>query len=700
MAKRTRSAKDDKEKRAKARHEEDAKLNVNWSSLKGFEEGKDEDFQNLTSSSEEEDGSENEMEDYELKPRTFKSDENKEDFERLPIKSADGQVHRVLTKDPSLEKKQKQNESEEEEEEEDKDEGDYDSDSDEEVTDDESVPKLSEKEEIILSQETIATAAELITEDPEENIGKLREIIAILETSERYKVKQITILALVPIFKSIIPGYRIRPLTETEKTAKTSKEVRRLRNFEEGLVSNYKKYIEILATLSKKGRSPRGPQGENSPTYILGSTAIRASCELILAVPHFNFRADLIEILVDKISSRKGVDRPFAQVIKTIHEVFKADDEGHVSNEVIRLIAKMIKARKYRVHQAIIETFLYLRLLTELNVKASMERVEKVSDEPKIKKKDRVHLSKRERKIRKENKAIEEEMRKAEASVSAEERERIQGETLKIVFVVYFNILKERSSDLMPVTLEGLAKFAHLMNAEFFGDLLEVLRELILERQTWDISGELKFKESATREALLCIVTAFALLSGQSSAGESMNLDLTFFINHFYSSLYSIGLNPDLEYSYKTLRLDDPLQKVRQDKEGEYLPKRVDISTEMEMVVEAFDFIFFKHRAANNFRAEAFSKRLMISAMHMPEKSTLAALKTLGKMTRRYNVLAGLYSTEDRLTNGVFRMDVDEPEHSNPEASTLWETVLLEKHYCPKIAKAAALVPKVSLQRH
>jgi hypothetical protein len=62
-------------------------------------------------------------------------------------------------------------------------------------------------------------------------------------------------------------------------------------------------------------------------------------------------------------------------------------------------------------------------------------------------------------------------------------------------------------------------RYAHLINLDFFGDLLVALRELITaaleeeeESKTENIS-----KRNATREALLCVITAFALLSGQGN---------------------------------------------------------------------------------------------------------------------------------------------------------------------------------------
>ena len=53
-------------------------------------------------------------------------------------------------------------------------------------------------------------------------------------------------------------------------------------------------------------------------------------------------------------------------------------------------------------------------------------------------------------------------------------------EIVQIVFATYFRILKRASQSLMlPSVLEGLAKFAHLINVEFFDDLIHVLHNLV-----------------------------------------------------------------------------------------------------------------------------------------------------------------------------------------------------------------------------
>ena len=53
-------------------------------------------------------------------------------------------------------------------------------------------------------------------------------------------------LSQLAVFKDIIPGYRIRPLTDKEKAEKVSQIVQRARDFEQGLVSVYQSYLRTL----------------------------------------------------------------------------------------------------------------------------------------------------------------------------------------------------------------------------------------------------------------------------------------------------------------------------------------------------------------------------------------------------------------------------------------------------------------------
>ena len=48
------------------------------------------------------------------------------------------------------------------------------------------------------------------------------------------------------VFRDIIPGYRIRPLSDKEKAEKVSQIVQRTRDFEQGLVGIYQLYLRTL----------------------------------------------------------------------------------------------------------------------------------------------------------------------------------------------------------------------------------------------------------------------------------------------------------------------------------------------------------------------------------------------------------------------------------------------------------------------
>lgn len=93
-------------------------------------------------------------------------------------------------------------------------------------------------------------------------------------------------------------------------------------------------------------------------------------------------------------------------------------------------------------------------------------------------------------------------------------------ETLKLLFVLYFRILKNpHPTPLLPAALRGISKYAHLVNVDFFRDLMQVLKSLITRESDKTDSDDRESRsldhKTDVRHRLLCIVTAFELLSGQ-----------------------------------------------------------------------------------------------------------------------------------------------------------------------------------------
>lgn len=287
-------------------------------------------------------------------------------------------------------------------------------------------------------------------------IGMFKRMRERTEDSSPTIVK-LALATQLAVYKDVIPGYRIRPLTDEEQRAKVSREVKKLRSFEQMLVSQYQAYVGTLTKLARAGHAG----GAESATAAVSMVAVNCACGLLLHVPHFNFRTELLKILVERLSARSAND-VFRKCTATLEELFATDEDGHASLDAVQLLTRMMKARKYAVHPAALNTLLHLRLLSELDAAGSYERVDMADDSGKRKrgdrKKDREFRTKKMRKTHKELQKVAAELQEADATVSHEMREKCQAETLKLVFVAYFQILKLRPAALMGATLEGLSK--------------------------------------------------------------------------------------------------------------------------------------------------------------------------------------------------------------------------------------------------
>ncbi|CAG8436713.1 10740_t:CDS:10 [Funneliformis mosseae] len=535
------------------------------------------------------------------------------------------------------------------------------------------------KEYINQKKEQLAEIAQRIVEDPENNIGQLKDLREIA-TDKNLTVKKLAILSQFVVYKDIIPGYRIRQLTDRERPAQVSKEVKKIRNYEQGLLSNYQAYLKFLESELRGSRQKEPLTKEEEKS--VADEALQCMCGLLTSVTHFNFRLNLMTAIVTRMSTRKFT-KMTAMCCDAIIEVFKNDESGEASLDAVKLITMMIKSKSYVVHEEVLNTFLHLRLRDELNIKKLHEDEAHSNKKRKWKKEPKKHLSRKMRKLEKERKEIENEMKEAEAVVDYEEKEKRHTETLKLVFITYFRILKHANkSPLLLSVLEGLSKFAHLINVDFFNDLLELLKRIMADEikvedsDPEDSNTKSSISRINTRKGLLCIITAFQLLSGQ---GEALNIDLKDFYTQMYTIIMPLALNPYMEKS--------ELEQLKAD-EGK-VSNATYIATEQELLMKGIDFILFKRKQIPTDRSAAFLKRLSIACMNWPSKTVLKCLTTMKKMIQRQSRLDALLSSDDRAVNGIYRPDLNDPELCNPFATSLWELNLLQKHYDPKIRTAA-----------
>lgn len=620
-----------------------------------------------------------EAEDYERMPRAF-NDPDANGEEGLPIRRSDGTLQRRIimktskpTNDEAANDEEDgvsgEEEAEDSETREEKQRPGAGEEFDEEA--DESYKGLTPEEKVIKTKEDIAEMAQNLIENPEENILQLSRLRR-MSNSKNPLTAKLAILAMVPVFKSIAPSYHIRALSESEKKEKVSREVAKLRLFEQHLVLNYKHYVELLAEKAAKFST----QPKVTPLDAeMGIIASNAACELASALRYFNFRKEVLKIITRRVMKKPQNEhelKVFKKCVSTLEELLVEDSSnGDISLELVVLLSKSIRRRAFNVDESIINILLSLTVLNDYSPNSREN-----DDSPKLKKKDRIHLSKKERKQLKERKLIDKEMREAEQAVTAEQREKNQAQILKTLLLFYLEILKARPVKLMAAVLESLSRFGHMVNIDLMGDFLQVMREIAEEIL---INKDLNSNE--VRQVLLCIITSFSLVANLPS--RKVVVDLNKFVDYLYSLLPNLSLDTEIEFSHKTLRLMDPLSSELNIKPS------VNVSTKAELLLRCLNAIFFNSKSGSSKRALAFTKRLYLAALHLPEKSSVASMKFIDKLIGRYDDIKTLYSTEDRVQNGIYNAEIDETERANTEVAVLWENVLLDKHYATNVAMGA-----------
>merc|ERR1712029_141114 len=233
---------------------------------------------------------------------------------------------------------------------------------------------------------------------------------------------------------------------------------------------------------------------------------------------------------------------------------------------------------------------------------------------------------------------LEKELLEARGEEGKKVKEKFFTDTTKMVFTIYFRILKSYpKSQLMGVVLEGLSKFAHIINIEFFSDLINVFQDLIQ-------GGTLSY-----RDTLLATGTVFKILSGQ---GEALNIDPTSFYTHLYSSLLSLSL------------LTSP-------------------SSFPLAMSSLHDMLISRRKKVSKSKVLAFTKRLSTVCLQLDHAGAMSTLALLRQLFTTHPITSQLLDSEHEVGSGIFDPGLRDPEHCNASNTTSWDLSLLSRHYHP-----------------
>ncbi|VDP12389.1 unnamed protein product [Onchocerca flexuosa] len=364
----------------------------------------------------------------------------------------------------------------------------------------------------------ISSLAHLIIADPHSEVHKLKELHLLSIGKDVFSLARETVMklasvSLAEVFVDIIPGYAIRLHSEEETTQKLKKETKKLHDFEQTLLRYYLKYLQHLESCAGKLlKNSKQPNDDQLPILCL-----KCLSRLLLSAPHFNYASDIINFVV-RITTSNSKDA-IDICCSSLSELFYNDLNFRISATAARSIASIVNQKKGNVPSALIATFLKLKV-KEVNKDGKSQKKEKLLNKKRLLNKEKKKKSKE--RFARQLKKLEADLKEAEAAESISTKLSFATETMNYVFATYFRVIKRLpTTNLLEPVLKGLAKFAHLINIEFFDDMISALSSLINQQH-------LRLVDS-----LRCIYTSFVMLSGE---GIALNIDPS----RFYWSMYRL----------------------------------------------------------------------------------------------------------------------------------------------------------------
>lgn len=566
---------------------------------------------------------------------------------------------------------------------------------------------LSKSERTEKAKFVIAKASQSLLGSPEHHLRKQMPILLELMGDYDPNISKLSMLSVLAVMKDIIPAYKIRPQHEREKDdVVQSKEVKELWDFENLLLKSYQAYLKILLKAFKN-------QKEGSK-YALALSRVSAQClsSLVITAPHFNFSGDILQVIVPGIANKdENIKNNCSNAIKTlVREALLSADSGQCAVEATQLLADFVKRRKCVGLPPDIVLCLMDFTFPDISSAEDFDAAKK-SKKKKKKKRGKDEVSKA--------------FKEAQAVIDKDTRRYQQSAVLEAMFEMYFRVLKTAEGSLkgmqastqqtgwspsrfakrfplLAPTLQGLAKFAHLISVDYFQDIISTL-ESILESPC--VPHDIRCR---------CLLTASDISKGQ---GESLNVDRAALYKELYKVMYSAADIP-MEEDDQNL----PGKLTQESMHSFYppsmnLPKRDIQDTPQYLLTRVVEeMLLDSQKTLDIHRQAAFTKRAATIALQSADSGlALAMLYVIYRMLKRYpklqsmieddegagpstNYFGGIISKNKGQKTSLEYAKEDPSIHTGALYTPLWELSVLSAHHTnPGVRRAATFVSLMSV---
>ncbi|CAF0872920.1 unnamed protein product [Adineta steineri] len=503
------------------------------------------------------------------------------------------------------------------------------------------------------TKQTIVTLCDIIMKSPYEEISNLKQLRLLLNLGDpliSMTIRKLTMLSLVELFRDIVPGYRIRSLKEQTKDENEeiknvkhkkysnkenlSKDVKVIRHFEQTLLKHYQHFLHFLEQCAKKNlpdnhltkSKQKHLKKMESSKLNLGHLAIQCLCKLLTYLHHFNFRTNLLNVIVQFMASSDVSVRE--QCCTCISDLIRNDRTGDISLEVVRFVTRLLKTRSYAVEPCVLDVFISLNIR---EISPIEEKKLEKSTRPDYRAQK---LSRRDRRQHKEKQELNKALEGKTLANRQEQRLKINRQIIELIFLNYFRLLKRRLNlRLMPSVCEGLAKFSNLINIEYMDDLITCFYEELSSDQT-GLTQRAKFH---------CLITVFSILNRQQVL---IHIDPQRFYALFYSLLVPCPSNDDIDLVIKLIQL---------------------------MLID-------RYKQLSKNKLLAFIKRLLTMTLELQVYKSISAILVMIKALLSISsmVTEQLFDNEYSGSGIKYLIELNDPEYCHSQNATLYELILLK----------------------
>jgi len=498
------------------------------------------------------------------------------------------------------------------------------------------------KQKIEELKAVIGSSSSSIIENPEERMENISAVLKLYKglTADVYITGfKLVSASLVELFKDLAPQYEIK---NTGKPGEKLKKATRVVYAVEGrLLKYYQMFLKKLEgsfSIVKEGKKEKKCE---EPKKRVAVFALKCMADLLIAMPYFNFAKNVVHALIPFTAHKNDEIR--SMICGYFRKLFKEDKRGEISLHAVRQINHLIKNKRH--HQISPDCLDILLALRIKDVNLDQEREEEIQRYKTLTRKEKLLImSKNERRRKKKIERLEKEIVAAKAERNKESKTKFQTETVKLVFTIYFRILKMApKSGLMGVVIRGLAKFAHTINVDFFTDLVETFNSLIARDQL------------GYQQCLYAIQVVLIMLSDQ---GEALNIDPIHFYSHLYGVLFHLTAGPS--------------------------------NSDVPVALDCLENMLIKRRKKVSIhRVLAFTKRISTLALQVQHNGTIALLNLVRILMMTHRQTDVLLDIDSTAGSGSFLAELGEPEHCNAGSTALWELHSLTRHYHPIVEKFA-----------